>query len=112
MTMTAWYCGRSLYQNQKITLQAGIVIQPNSVLHQGMQKMADLVNKNSCGTININIHTLSTSGNNAHLFEILRSGSIDLVVAATGVMNKFTNNRSGCWNSLFYSSPAPKQNTY
>ena len=102
----------SLYQNQKITLQAGIVIQPNSVLHQGMQKMADLVNKNSCGTININIHTLSTSGNNAHLFEILRSGSIDLVVAATGVMNKFTNNRSRVLEFPFYSSPAPKQNTY
>lgn len=84
----------SLYQNQKITLQAGIVIQPNSVLHQGMQKMADLVNRNSGGIINIHIHTLSTSGNNAHLFEILRSGSIDMVVAATGVMNKFTGNRS------------------
>ena len=100
----------SLYQNQKITLQAGIVIQPNSVLHQGMQKMADLVNKNSCGTININIHTLSTSGNNAHLFEILRSGSIDLVVAATGVMNKFTNNRSRVleFPFLFQSSAEAK----
>lgn len=84
----------ALHQNQKITLQAGIVIQPNSVLHQGMQKMAELVYKHSGGTININIHTLSTSGNNAHLFEILRSGSIDFVVAATGVMNKFTGNRS------------------
>ncbi len=84
----------ALNQNQKITLQAGIVIQPNSVLHQGMQKMADLVCRHSGGTININIHTLSTSGNNAHLFEILRSGSIDFVVVATGVMNKFTNNRS------------------
>lgn len=84
----------SLCRNQTITLQAGIVIQPNSVLHQGMQKMADLVNKNSGGTININIHTLSISGNNAHLFEVLRSGSIDLVVAATGVMNKFTGSRS------------------
>ena len=100
----------SLYQNQKITLQAGIVIQPNSVLHQGMQKMADLVNRNSGGTININIHTLSTSGNNAHLFEILRSGSIDFVVAATGVMNKFTNNRSRVleFPFLFQSSAEAK----
>ena len=72
--------------------------------------MADLVNKNSCGTININIHTLSTSGNNAHLFEILRSGSIDLVVAATGVMNKFTNNRSRVleFPFLFQSSAEAK----
>ena len=84
----------ALHVNQRITLQAGIVIQPNSVLHQGMKKMAELVNKNSNGAININIHTLSTSGNNHHLFEILRSGSIDMITAATGLMNKFTNNRT------------------
>ena len=84
----------ALHVNHKITLQAGIVIQPNSVLHQGMQKMADLANRNSGGTISINIHTLSISGNNNRLFEILRSGSIDFIVVATGVMNRFTNNRS------------------
>ena len=84
----------SLYANKKITLQAGIVIQPNSVLHKGMQKMADLIYKNSNGRMNLHIHTLSISGNNQQLFDILRSGSIDFIVVATGVMNKFTNNRT------------------
>ena len=106
MTLRAF----ALHVNQKITLQAGIVIQPNSVLHQGMQKMADLVSKNSGGAININIHTLSISGNNDHLFEILRSGSIDFIVAATGVMNRFTNNRSKVldYPFLFHSNSEAK----
>lgn len=100
----------SLYNNQKITLEAGIVIQPNSVLHQGMQRMADLVYKNSSGDIRINIHTLSVSGNNSHLFEILRSGSIDMVAAATGVMNPFTDDRSKILDIpfLFHSSDEAK----
>ncbi len=80
----------TLRQNRKITLRVGIVIQPNSVLHQGMQKLAAIVEHNSDGRLKLDIHTLSVSGNNAMLFETTRSGALDMIVAATGVMNKFT----------------------
>ena len=81
----------ALHINRKTTLRVGIVIQPNSILHQGMQKLAEVVERDSGGTMRIDIHTLSVSGNNAMLFETARSGTMDMIVAATGVMNKFTD---------------------
>lgn len=84
----------ALYQNKKVNLHAGIIIQPNSVLHQGMQKMAEIILKNSGGNLVLNIHTLSTSGDNRMLFELLCQGSLDFVVVSSSVLNNATNNRS------------------
>lgn len=81
----------ALNRNKKVTLSVGIVIQPNSILHLGMQKLAEIIERESNGSIDMDIHTLSVSGNNAMLFETARMGTLDMVVAATGVMNKFTD---------------------
>ncbi|MDD3902832.1 MAG: TRAP transporter substrate-binding protein DctP [Sphaerochaeta sp.] len=84
----------ALYQNKKVNLHAGIIIQPNSVLHQGMQKISEILLKNSGGNLVLNIHTLSTSGDNRMLFELLCQGSLDFVVVSSSVLNNATNNRS------------------
>ena len=96
----------SLFAERHITLHAGIVIQPGSVLHQGMQHLAQLISEYTHGKIVLHIHTLSLSGNNAYLFDLIRTGSIDLCVAATSVMNSFTDNQSQIldYPFLFHSS--------
>ncbi|WP_320122154.1 TRAP transporter substrate-binding protein DctP [uncultured Sphaerochaeta sp.] len=84
----------ALYQNKRIDLHVGIIIQPNSVLHQGMQKMAEVIAKKSGDNMVLNIHTISTSGDNHMLFELLCQGSLDVVVVASSALNNATNNRS------------------
>ncbi len=84
----------SLYSNKRITLQAGIVIQPNSVLHRGMQKLVQLIEQKSKGVILLNLHTLSMSGNNKLLFDLVSRNALDMAVLSTSVLNDATNNRS------------------
>lgn len=90
-TLAHTYC---LYKSEKITLHAGIVIQPNSVLHQGMQYLAKKVFNATNGTIEIVIHTMEISGNNSALFEILKAGEIDMCVVAANMIKHYTNGKS------------------
>ena len=84
----------ALYRSQKLNLHVGIMIQPHSVLHQGMERFAQIVEKESQGNIVLDIHTLSTSGDNSMVFNMLCQGALDFVICSTSVMNEATAGRS------------------
>lgn len=84
----------ALYRSQKLDLHVGIMIQPHSVLHQGMQHFANLIEEESQGNIVLDIHTLSTSGDNTMVFNMLCQGSLDFVICSSSVMNGATAGRS------------------
>ena len=84
----------SLYKSKRITLNAGIIIQPGCVLNKGMLYLAELLNQKSGGTIQLDIHTLSYSGDNHTFFSLLCQGAIDIFSGATNVLNAATGDRA------------------
>lgn len=91
----------SLVSTKKITIQAGIIIQPNSVLHIGVQKMAEIIAQRSNGSMSLQIHTLSVSGDNSLLFDSLRRGALDFAVVASNSLNRATDNQTSAMELPF-----------
>ncbi|WHH56808.1 DctP family TRAP transporter solute-binding subunit [Petroclostridium sp. X23] len=83
----------ALYQNRKTVLHAGVVIQEGSTLHAGYKKFAELIHIKSNGSMVLTIHTISITGDNKHLRDTLRSGSIDFALCAIDTLNEYTNNK-------------------
>lgn len=73
----------ALQKTKKIVWNAGIIVQPDSVLYQGLKHLAALLYQKSGGTFQLNLHTVSTSGDNFKLFSMLTAGSLDLAVGST-----------------------------
>ena len=76
---------------KKTVWNAGIIVQPGSVLYQGLQHLSESLYQNSGGTFQLNLHTVSTSGDNRRLFQMLASGTLDIVVGSTIALNSFTD---------------------
>ena len=83
-----------IHRTRKLTLHVGIVIQPHSVLHQGMRKLAETVEKESKGLVTLNIHTISNSGDNDLLFQRVCQGALDFFIGSVSVLDQPTGGRS------------------
>lgn len=90
-----------IYRNRKTVLHACIAIQPGSVLHQGLDRMADLIKRRSGGSLVLERHTIATSGDNALYFNMLCQGALDMYIGSTSVMRGATNGMSDCTNLPF-----------
>lgn len=84
----------ALQKSSVLHLHAGVVIQQGSILHRGLQKLADLLFTKSGGTLLLSAHTMSISGDNQMLFEFLTHNSLDMAVVFTSTMNSSTNGLS------------------
>lgn len=76
---------------KKTVWNAGIIVQPGSVLYQGLQHLSESLYQNSGGTFQLDLHTISTSGDNRRLFQMLASGTLDMVVGSTIALDSFTD---------------------
>jgi tripartite ATP-independent transporter DctP family solute receptor len=83
----------ALFRNRKLVLHAGINIQEGSALHIGCLKFAELIGKKSNHTMTLSTHTITLSGNNHHLLEILKEGSLDFAFCEIDSLNEDTNHR-------------------
>lgn len=80
----------ALKKEQKTVWNAGTILQPGSVLYRGMTHLAGLVYRKSGGTFQINLHTISNSGDNRQLFNMLNKGTLDAVACSTIAMEEYT----------------------
>lgn len=76
---------------KKTVWNAGIIVQPSSILYQGLQHLSESLYQRSGGTFQIDLHTVSTSGDNRRLFRMLASGTLDMVVGSTIALDSFTD---------------------
>lgn len=83
----------ALQKTRKTIWNAGFIVQPGSVLHQGLQRLSDLVYQGSGGSFRINVHTISTSGDNFQLFSMLQTGALDAVLGSTIALEPATKGR-------------------
>ncbi|GHS87929.1 hypothetical protein AGMMS49957_08640 [Synergistales bacterium] len=83
----------ALYHNRKTLLHAGIIIQEGSALHAGCRKFSEIVAQYSNNSIALDVHTISHSGNNRMLLDILKSGSIDIIFCDTNTLIPYTGGR-------------------
>ena len=84
----------TLQKTKKTVWNCGIIVQPSSVLYQGLRHLAEELYKASGGTFQLNIHTISTSGDNYKLFNMLVEGALDLVVGSTIALQPYTEGRT------------------
>jgi len=73
----------SLQKKQKIVWNAGLIVQPGSIPYEGLMYLASLLDEKSGGTFQINIHAVSTSGDNSRLFSMLTARTLDMAVGST-----------------------------
>ncbi len=76
---------------KKTVWNAGIIVQPGSILYQGLRYLSETLYQRSGGTFQIDLHTVSTSGDNRRLFQMLASGTLDMVVGSTIALDSFTD---------------------
>lgn len=73
----------AVQNNKKTIWNAGVIVQPGSVLFQGLCNLSEILNEKSKGTFQLNIHTVATSGDNFRLFGLLRERELDMAVGST-----------------------------
>lgn len=73
----------AVQNNKKTIWNAGVIVQPGSVLFQGLCNLSEILNEKSKGTFRLNIHTVATSGDNFRLFGLLRERDLDMAVGST-----------------------------
>lgn len=83
----------ALFRKRRTILHAGTNIQYGSVPYLGFQKFAEFVAQLSDGSLQIDVHVLSYSGDNQHLVDILRSGSLDFAAFDFNALAPLTQNR-------------------
>lgn len=83
----------ALQKYKKTVWNAGIIVQPDSVLYQGLKHLSSLLYERSGGTFQLNLHTVSTSGDNNKLFRMLMSGSLDLAVGSTIALRHYAGDK-------------------
>ena len=73
----------ALQDQKKIIWNAGVIVQPDSILFQGLSHLSEILDKKSKGIFQLNIHTVATSGDNFRLFGLLRERDLDMAVGST-----------------------------
>lgn len=83
----------ALQKNKKIVWNAGIIVQPDSVLYQGLKHLSSILYEKSNGTFQLNLHTVSTSGDNNKLFGMLMTGALDMAVGSTIALRHYAGDK-------------------
>ncbi len=69
-----------------ITWNAGVHIQANSLQYNGLVKLSEVLYRVSHGTIHLNVHHISTLGDNQQLLKIIGNDSLDLGICACSAL--------------------------
>ena len=97
----------ALYHERKTTIRAGVVIRgntniPTTVFH----KLGELLNKNSGGTMQLEIATIGLSGNNPLIMELAQQGRIDIGFGHAGMLRPVLGDRIAVTDTPFlFDSP-------
>lgn len=83
----------SMEKKKKMVWNAGIIVQPGSVLHQGLLHLSYLLKEKSGGEFILNVHTISVSGDNHQLFDMMKQGLLDMVLCSVIALDKITKGR-------------------
>ena len=82
-----------LHRTKKIVWNGGVIVQPGSVVSDGLKHLSELLYKKSGGSFQINMHTISTSGDNYKLLGMLMSGALNIVVSSAIALCPYTDNK-------------------
>lgn len=63
----------TMQKSRKIVWNAGVMVQSESVLYQGLRHLAELLETKSDGMMQLNLHTVATSGDNFKIFNMLNN---------------------------------------
>lgn len=83
----------ALEKKKKTVWNAGIIVQPGSILHQGLLHLSEILKHLSSGEFILNVHTISISGDNHQLFDMMRNGILDMVLGSVIALDKVTQGR-------------------
>lgn len=81
-------------RTRRTVWNGGVIVQPGSVLSLGLRHLSELLYEKSGGGFQLNIHTVSTSGDNYKLFGMLMSGALNVVVGSTIALCPYTDNKA------------------
>lgn len=82
-----------LHRTKKTVWNGGVIVQPGSVVSDGLKHLSELLYKKSGGSFRINMHTISTSGDNYKLLGMLMSGALNIVVSSAIALCPYTDNK-------------------
>lgn len=82
-----------LHRTKKTVWNGGVIVQPGSVVSDGLKHLSELLYKKSGGNFQINMHTISTSGDNYKLLGMLMSGALNIVVSSAIALCPYTDNK-------------------
>ena len=74
---------------QKISLKASHLNKPDSVIGIAFDRMADLVNKNGGGSLEMKVFAGGVLGQEREMIEQLKGGSLDICIASPGTIGIF-----------------------
>lgn len=90
-----------LYSHKKTIFHIGTIIQSSSVLNLLLRKLAEQVYHNSDGEMEIDIHTMDTTGDNRVLFDLLLHGELDAAVGNPDSLIALTGEQISVINAPF-----------
>ena len=82
-----------LHKTKKTVWNGGVIVQPGSVVSDGLKHLSESLYKKSGGSFQINMHTISTSGDNYKLLGMLMSGALNIVVSSAIALCPYTDNK-------------------
>lgn len=91
----------SLYCRKRLTLKVGVIIQSSNVLNLLYRKLSEQIYHNSNGEMDIEIHTLGTSGNNRLLFDLLSNGDLDIACGNPDALTSLIGEQISVLNAPF-----------
>lgn len=74
---------------QAVTLKLGHAVEPAMPLHAGAEKLAELADKKSNGTVKIQVFPSAQLGSEQQLTEGAQMGSVDMTVVSSGGLSAF-----------------------
>lgn len=83
----------ALFRKAKTVLHAGSNIQHGSIIHMGFCKFAEFISHLSGGSLEVDLHVISNSGDNQNLVEILLGGSLDFAALDFNAIAPHSQNR-------------------
>lgn len=83
-----------IHRARRTVWNGGVIVQPDSVLSLSLRHLAELLLQKSGGSFRLDIHTVSTSGDNYKLLGMLMSGALNAVACSTIALCPYTDNKA------------------
>ena len=83
----------ALQKKRKTIWNAGIIVQPGSILHKGLLHLAQRLKDRSGGEFVLNAHAISISGDNHQLFDMLDRGVLDMALGSVMALDGATHKK-------------------